>query len=127
MLLVFVYPVQAQFETEPHPMDTFLKSVLDFHQPTGIRGTFGYWDQEEQILWIDWESRSDDRPLFTTGWMRVPGNPTLAVHPSEPDLLQAFPQMQKGTAIEMVVQLDQDGKRRILSFVDLTLPRKVPL
>ena len=127
MLVVFVLPVQAQFETEPHPLDTFLKSVLDFREPTGIRGTVRYWDQEEQVLWIDWESRSDDRPLFTTGWMNVPGDPTLAVHPSEPELLQAFPRMPKGTAIEMVVQLDPEGKRRILSFVDLTHPRKVPL
>lgn len=127
ILLVFVLPGHAQFETEPHPLDTFLKSVLDFTEPTGIRGTLRYWDEQEQVLWLNWETRSDDRPLFATGWVIVPGEPTLAIHPNPPDQFQTFNNLTKGTPIELVIQLDQDGKRRILSFQNLDLPRKVPL
>ena len=127
LLLLLVLPGHAQFETEPHPLDTFLKSVLDFSEPTGIRGTFRFWDPEEQVLWLNWESRSDDRPLFITGWKIVPGEATLAVHPTSPDQIQAIKQLSKGAGIEVVIQLDHEGKRRIRSFQDLTLSRKVPL
>ena len=126
-LLLFVPPVSAQFETEPHPLDTFLKSVLDFSQPTGIRGTVRYWDKTEQVLWLNWESRSDDRPLFSTGWEQIPGEPMLAIHPNEPDHFHLFQNLTIGTPVEMVIQFDREGKRRIQSFHDMTHPRKVPL
>lgn len=126
-LLLFVGPLYAQFETEPHPMDTFLKSILDFSQPTGIRGTVRYWDEAEQILWVNWESRSDEGPLFATGWLIVPGEPMLAIHPDNPDHFQIIRHLTTGTPVELVIQLDGEGKRRIQSFQDLTRPRKIPL
>ena len=61
------------------------------------------------------------------GWMNVPGEPTLAVHPDQADQLHAMQRIKKGTPVELVIQLDTEGKRRILSFQDLTLPRRIPL
>jgi len=57
----------------------------------------------------------------------VPGEATLAVHPTDPTQFDELQQIPKGTAIEMVIQLDQDGQRRILSYQGLSLPPKVPL
>ena len=119
--------VNAQLEPAPHPLDTFLTGILDFHDPTGIRGSLRYIDKEEKIIWLDWTQRSDDRPLFIAGWKWVPGEATLAVHPTDPTQFDQLQQIPKGTAIEMVIQLDQDGQRRILSYQDLSLPPKVPL
>ena len=119
--------VNAQLEPAPHPLDSFLTEILDFHDPTGIRGTLRYIDIEEQTIWLNWEQGSEDRPLFNTGWKLVPGDATLAVHPKNSEQFDELQQISKGTAIEMIIQLDQEGHRRILSFQDLSIPPKVPL
>lgn len=124
--LVSTFPVKA-LEPEPHPLDTFLTNVLNFKKPTGIRGTLRYVDRERQTIWLNWEERSDERPLFETGWLLVPGDAALEVHPTDPSQFEKLRQIPKGTAIEMVIQFDQEGNRRILSFQDLSLPPKVPL
>ncbi|HNP95870.1 MAG TPA: hypothetical protein PKJ63_09575, partial [Cyclobacteriaceae bacterium] len=49
---------QAQLETEPHPLDTFIKGITNFSQPTGIRGTVRYIEKDRQTLWLNWEQRS---------------------------------------------------------------------
>jgi hypothetical protein len=115
------------FENEPHPLDTFWTNILNFKEPTGIRGTFRYIDLEGTIIWLDWKERSDDRPYFQIGWKLVPGDATLAVHPKDLDQFYKLQQFKKGAAIEMIIQLDSKGKRRILSYHDLSLPPKVPL
>ena len=59
-------PAGAQFQTEFHPLDTFLTNILNFKDQTGIRGTLQFIDFESQTLWLDWQERSDDRPAFYT-------------------------------------------------------------
>jgi hypothetical protein len=125
-LLFSAFPATA-LEPEPHPLDTFLTAILNFREPTGIRGTLRYIDKEEQGIWLNWEQRSDDRPLFDTGWKLVPEGTTLLVYPQDPAQYQELEPMAKGTPIEMVIQFDQKGHRRILSFQDLSQPRKIPL
>lgn len=120
-----VIPVGA-LETEPHPLDKFLTDILNFKKPTGIRGTMRYIDLEGQIVWLNWRERSDDRPYFLMGWRPVPGDATLAVHPQSIELFNELQQFKKGDAIEMIIQIDTDGKRRILSYHDLSIPPKVP-
>lgn len=117
----------AQLQPDPHPLDTFLTNILNFKEPTGIRGTFRDIDLEGTIIWLDWQERSDDRPYFQMGWKPVPGDATLAVHPKDLDQFYELQQFRKGAAIEMIIQLDPEGKRRILSYHDLSLPHKVPL
>lgn len=126
-LAIPALPVQAQLEPEPHPLDTFLQSILDFRQPTGIRGIIRFIDKDEQIVWLNWEQRSDDRPLFQGGWNDVPGEATLAVHPQDSSQISQLQAMSAGTSVEMVIQLDQEGRRRILTFRDRSVPPKVPL
>ncbi len=60
-------PLTLGLETEPHPRNTFLPNILNFQQPTGIRGTLRYIDTAERIIWLNWEQRSDARPLFDDG------------------------------------------------------------
>jgi hypothetical protein len=125
-LLFSAFPATA-LEPEPHPLDTFLTAILNFREPTGIRGTLRYIDKEEQGIWLNWEQRSDDRPLFDTGWKLVPEGTTLLVYPQDPAQYQELESIAKDTPIEMVIQFDQKGHRRILSFQDLSQPRKIPL
>ncbi len=114
-------------ETEPHPLDTFLTDILNFKKPTGIRGTLRYIDLEGTIIWLNWHERSNDRPYFQTQWRPVPGEATLAVHPQDLDQFNELRQFPNGSAIEMVIQLDSEGKRRIHSYHDLSQPPKIPM
>jgi hypothetical protein len=117
----------AQVDPDQDPFDTFLKSVLDFREPTGIRGTLRYIEREEQIIWLNWDERSDDRPLFQRGWHAIPGEATLAVHPDNAEQFAALEQIPKGTALALIIQAKEHGKRRILSYRDQATPPKVPL
>jgi len=125
--LVFSALPSTALEPEPHPLDTFLTAILNFREPTGIRGTVRYIDKEEQGIWLNWEQRSDDRPLFDTGWKLVPEGTTLLVYPQDSAQYQELETMAKGTPIEMVIQFDQNGHRHILSYHDLSQGRKIPL
>ncbi len=125
--LFLTITAQAQFETEPHPMDTFIKGITNFSEPTGIRGTLRYIEKDRETIWLDWEQRSDDGPLFTTGWKLVPGEATLAVQPRNSEQWEKLSGLTKGLPLEMVIQDDGKGHRHILSYQDLSVPPKVPL
>ncbi len=126
VLLLTPSPVTA-LEPAPHPLDTFLTNILNFREPTGIRGTIRYIDKGEKNIWLDWEQRSDDRPDFNGGWKLVPEGTTLLVYPQDATQYKELEPMAKGTPIEMIIQIDPDGHRRILSYQDLSQGRKVPL
>jgi hypothetical protein len=125
-LMISALPAPA-LEPEPHPLDTFLTAILNFREPTGIRGTLRYIEKDEQGIWLNWEERSDDRPLFDTGWKLVPEDTTLLVYPQDSAQYQELEHIAKGTPLEMVIQFDEIGHRRILSYQDLSHGRKVPL
>ena len=125
-IMISAFPATA-LEPESHPLDTFLKSILNFREPTGIRGTIRYVDKAEKNIWLNWEQRSDDRPLFDTGWKLVPEGTTLLVYPMDVAQYQELEPLAKGTPMEMVIQFDQEGHRIILSYQDLTHGRKIPL
>ena len=118
---------QAQLETEPHPLDTFIKGITNFSQPTGIRGTVRYIEKDRQTLWLNWEQRSDERPLFDSGWKLVPGDATLAVQPRDSEQWEKLSTLSKGLPLELIVQDDGKGHRHILSFEDISGPPKIPL
>ena len=120
-------PTLAQLQPEPHPLDTFLTDILNFTRPTGIRGTVRYFDFDGPVLWLNWNQRSGDAPLFKTGWEAVPGEAILAVHPRDSDSIADLRTLRNGAAVELVIQLDSEGKRRILSFRTTSQPPKVPL
>ncbi len=126
LLILSNLPVHA-FETEPHPLDTFLDTIVDFQKPTAIRGTLRYIEVEEEIIWLNWDQRSDARPLFSTDWKFVPGEATLAVHPTDTIQFQELRQLEKGTSLQLIIQDNGKGHRHILSFQNLTFPPKVPL
>ena len=117
----------AQVDSAPDPFDSFLKDVLDFHEPTGIRGTLRYIERDEQIIWLNWEERFDDRPLFQTGWQSIPGEATLAVRPANAEQFSALQELPNGTRLELIIQANEQGHRRILSFQDRSTSPKVPL
>ena len=80
------------------------------------------------VLWLNWIERSDDEPGFETGWYGVPGEALLAVHPRLSDPLIDLRTLRNGDAAELVIQRDSGGgKRRILSFRDMSRSPSVPL
>jgi len=125
-LMLTPFPATA-LEPEPHPLDTFLTNILNFREPTGIRGTVRYIDKAEQNIWLNWEQRSDDWPSFGTDWKLVPEGTTLLVYPQDNTQYQELEKIEKGTPIEMVIQIDSKGHRRILSYQGLSQSPKVPL
>ncbi len=122
ILLGFIFfpiPTHA-LEPAPHPLDTFLTDILNFREPTGIRGTVRYIDKAEKNIWLDWEQRSDDSPDFNDGWKLVPEGTTLLVYPQNSGQYEELEPIAKGTPIEMIIQMDPGGHRRILSYQDLS-------
>ncbi|MDH5296805.1 MAG: hypothetical protein OEW26_06715 [Nitrospirota bacterium] len=126
-LCFLLLPATAQIDSAPDPFDAFLQGVLNFREPTGIRGTLRYIEPEEQIIWLNWEERSDDRPLFQTGWQAIPGEATLAVRPANAEQFSALQELPNGTRLELIIQANEQGHRRILSFQDRSTSPKVPL
>jgi hypothetical protein len=124
---LFALAAPAQLETEPHPFDSFLKDILNFQEPTGIRGTLRYLEEDQETLWLNWDERSDDGPLFTTGWKLVPGEAILAVRPQDAEQWEQLRQLSKGTRLELIIQENDKGHRLILSYRDLSASPKVPL
>ncbi len=127
LTLIFSTMPTHALEPAPHPLDTFLTNILNFREPTGIRGVVRYIDKAEKNIWLDWEQRSDDRPDFNNGWKLVPEGTTLLVYPQDSSQYQELKPIAKGTPIEMIIQIDPDGHRRILSYQDLSQGRKVPI
>ena len=125
-IIISAFPARA-LEPESHPLDTFLKSILNFREPTGIRGTIRFIDKAEKNIWLNWEERSDDRPLFDTDWKLVPEGTTLLVYPMDAAQYKELEPLAKGTPVEMVIQIDQEGHRIILRYQDLSQGRKIPL
>lgn len=117
----------AQLETEPHPLDTFIKGITNFSEPTGVRGTLGYPEKDRQTLWLNWEQRSDERPLFDSGWKLVPGDAILAVQLRDSEQWEKLSTLSKGLPLELIVQDDGKGHRHILSYQDISGPPKIPL
>lgn len=126
-LLLCTIAAHAQLEPEskPYPPDAFLKGILDFEEPTGLRGRILYIDRTKQIIWIEWAQLLMDRPSCEKGWMLVPGEWTIAVQPLNQAQFYDLQQMVKGTILDLVIQLDQEGLRGILSFHELALLPKV--
>ena len=57
----------------------------------------------------------------------MPEGTTLLVYPMDATQYQELEPLAKGTPIEMVIQIDEEGHRIILSYQDLSQGRKVPL
>lgn len=117
----------AQLETEPHPLDTFIKGITNFSEPTGVRGTVRYIEKDRETLWLNWKQRSDARPLFETGWNFVPGDATLAVQPRDSEQWEKLLNLSNDLPLELIIQDDGKGHRHILSYEDISGGPKVPL
>ena len=72
---------QAEIEHKAYPPDALLQGVLDFREPTGIRGRLLYVEQTKQIIWLEWAQVSVDSPLFQEDWKGVPNEWIIAIHP----------------------------------------------
>ncbi|WP_342347071.1 hypothetical protein, partial [uncultured Nitrospira sp.] len=116
----------AQLETEPHPMDTFIKGITNFSEPTGVRGTVRYIEKDRETLWLNWKERSDARPLFETEWKFVPGDAMLAVQPRDSEQWEKLLNLSNDLPLELIIQDDGKGHRHILSYEDISGGPKVP-
>ena len=120
-------PTLAQHQTEPHPLDTFLTNVLNFTNPTGIRGTIRYIDLRRTGPLVELASTRRRSAVIRNGMAHGPGEALLAVHPHPSESIVDLRALRNGTAVELIIQLDSHGKRRILSFRAMSRPPDVPL
>ncbi len=132
-ILIFVWfscvlvSAKAEIDLVPYPPDALLKGVLDFGEPTALRGEIFYIEPEKQTIWLDWVQVSEDRPFFEKKWQLVPGEWRIAVFPLNQAQFYQLQQLAKGTVLELVIQVDQEGLRRILSFQSIPGYPKVHL
>ncbi len=84
-------------------------------------------DTDEHILWLNWEERSDDRPLFHKGWKSIPGEALLAIHPFDHEQFTNLNTVATGTRLQLIIQEISKGKRQILSWQSMQGPPKTPI
>lgn len=110
-----------------HSPKALVQHILDFQEPTGIRGTLRYMDLDEQILWLNWEERSDDRPWFYSGWKPVSGEALLAIHPLDHEQFTTLKTVATGTRLQLIIQEILKGKRQVLSWQPVPASPKTPI
>lgn len=104
---------------ERAPREPSFQEKLDFTEPTVIRGRLRMVDRDEGAIWLDWEQRLEERSMFPKGWTSIKDGSILLLYPRDRNQFRALDRLPTGTALEMVVQLTDDDRRRILSFKNL--------
>lgn len=128
LLLVSIFwssPTRAGEEPQPYPPDALLHGVLDFREPTGIRGRLLFVDHGKQTVWLEWAQVAVAGTSSRKRWKRVPNEWNLAIQPLNQSQFYDLQQLPDGTLLEVVIQLDREGSRRILSFEKLVRLPKV--
>lgn len=108
------------------PFDERLK-LLDFREPTTIQGRVRLIDEAEQALWLDWEMRLDVSVPGRKEWRKIEGEFLLLLYAFDSEQFDRLKLVEAGTHLLLVVQSDEDGRRRILAYQDARLPPQFPL
>jgi hypothetical protein len=108
------------------PFDEGLK-LLDFREPTTIQGRVRLIDEVEQALWLDWEMRLDVYGPGRKEWRNIEGEFLLLLHALDSEQFARLRAVEVGSRLLLVVQSDEDGRRRILAYQDARLPPQFPL
>ena len=99
---------------EAPPLPGFFDEIIrqmKFEQPTRIVGRFRSLDGYEDAVWIDWTHLYDG-----TGWRVVRSQAMFKVLPRDAGMMEFFRALKQGTSLNMTVQQDQDGNRRIIEL-----------
>ncbi len=116
----------AVFPEERSPFDAGL-ALLDFHEPTTIQGRVRLIDEAEEAVWLDWEMRLDVSVPNRKEWRSIEGEFLLLLYALDSEQFARLKLVEAGTRLLLIVQSDEDGRRRILTYQDARLPPRFPL
>ncbi len=102
-------------------------ALLDFRKPTTIQGRVRLIDEAEQAVWLDWEMRLDVSGPNRKEWRPIEGEFLLLLYALDAEQFNCLKLTEVGTRLLLVVQSDEDGRRRILAYQDTRLPPQFPL
>lgn len=84
-------------------------------------------DEAEQALWLDWEMRLDVYGPGRKEWRNIEGQFLLLLHGLDSEQFARLRAVEVGSRLLLVVQSDEDGRRRILAYQDARRPPQFPL
>jgi hypothetical protein len=107
-------PDQSVFQSE--------LELLDFSEPTAIRGRIRFIDVTEQGVWLDWDQRLEVQPTGKKAWRTLEGQFMLLVYPKDAAQFEGIKILKPGTVLQFVIQSKDKGRRIILSFTEPAPP-----
>ena len=97
---------------QPEEFDRIIQQ-MKFEKPTRIVGRLQSFDGYEDAIWIVWTHVHDG-----TRWrdLRNDNEMMFKVLPRDPGMMDFFRKLKPGTSLNLTVQMDADGNRRVLSL-----------
>ncbi|TAL11527.1 MAG: hypothetical protein EPO02_04460 [Nitrospirae bacterium] len=97
---------------QPQEFESVIQQ-MKFEKPTRIVGRLRSFDGYEDAIWIDWTHVHDG-----SQWqdLRNQREMMFKVLPRDAGMMDFFRKLKLGTSIHMIVQMDADGNRRVLSL-----------
>lgn len=94
------------------PFDSIIQQ-MQFDAPTRIAGRLVTFDTYEDAIWIEWTHQHDGGR-----WRPVPPGMQFKVFPRDTGMMEFFRALAPGTALRMIIQRDEEGRRRVLALDD---------
>jgi hypothetical protein len=86
-----------------------------------------FFDSSDGGLWLDWDAELAETPSGGRRWERIEGNYLVVFYPKDIAQREQIRSIPPGRVLQLVVQQDDQGRRRILFFDELTDSPKLPL
>lgn len=92
------------------PFDSIIQEMR-FEKPTRIMGVFVMLDAYDNAVWIEWTYRRDGGR-----WVPIGGHRQFKVLPRNPGMMELFKALKPGANLQLTIQADEDGNRRVLEL-----------
>ena len=94
------------------PFDSIIQQ-MQFDTPTRIAGRLVTFDTYEDAIWIEWTHQHDGEL-----WRPVPPGMQFKLYPRDAGMMEFFRALAPGTTLRMIIQRDEEGRRRVLALDD---------
>ena len=94
------------------PFDSIIQQ-MQFDTPTRIAGRLVTFDTYDDAIWIEWTHQHDGGL-----WRPVRPGMQFKVFPRDTGMMDFFRTLTPGTVLRMIIQRDEEGRRRVLALDD---------